>query len=146
MGILRGMTGRRVAAVVLAGAMATTVTAVAAPEASAADFYTPPATITGKPGTILKSQSIPLVLQIPGEERHRQGNLWVTSRREDPRARRLQLESKNEAGPRCSCVSDWHAGDKGRARDGRNDSAYRGTASMQCFRLCESRSSTKWFC
>jgi len=60
------MTGRRVAAVVLAGAMATTVTAVAAPEASAADFYTPPATITGKPGTILKSQSIPLVLQIPG--------------------------------------------------------------------------------
>ena len=68
------MTGRRASAVVLAAAMAATVTAVAAPEASAADFYTPPATITGNPGTILKSQPIPLVLQIPGVKNQWPGN------------------------------------------------------------------------
>ncbi|MBD0021953.1 lipase [Gordonia pseudamarae] len=70
MEILRGgkarRRGLRMAAVLLAGAMTATVASVAAPDASAADFYTPPATIADKPGAILKTQSIPLLLQIPG--------------------------------------------------------------------------------
>lgn len=69
MEILRGgkarRRGLRMAAVLLAGAMTATVASVAAPDASAADFYTPPATIADKPGAILKTQSIPLLLQIP---------------------------------------------------------------------------------
>ncbi|ASR01303.1 lipase family protein [Gordonia rubripertincta] len=37
-----------------------------APDASAADFYTPPASFAGEPGSVIRSQQIPLLLQIPG--------------------------------------------------------------------------------
>lgn len=45
---------------------ATTGAVIAAPTASAADFYTPPAKVPATPGTIIRSDSMPLLLQIPG--------------------------------------------------------------------------------
>ncbi|MCR8900011.1 lipase family protein [Gordonia sp. GONU] len=37
-----------------------------APDASAADFYTPPSSFATEPGSVIRSQEIPLLLQIPG--------------------------------------------------------------------------------
>ncbi|WP_291014227.1 lipase family protein [Gordonia sp. (in: high G+C Gram-positive bacteria)] len=58
----------------MAGAMTATMASVAAPEASAADFYMPPANIADTPGAVLKTQSIPLVMQIPGIKNQWPGN------------------------------------------------------------------------
>ncbi|WP_419229220.1 lipase family protein [Gordonia sp. CPCC 205515] len=52
---------------VVSGALAATGFAVAAPTASAAgDFYTPPARYSATPGSIIRSEPSPLLLQIPG--------------------------------------------------------------------------------
>ncbi|MCZ0911199.1 lipase [Gordonia amicalis] len=40
-----------------------------APDASAADFYTPPSSFATEPGSVIRSQEIPLLLQIPGAPR-----------------------------------------------------------------------------
>ncbi len=53
----------------IAGAVAAACAAAVispAPDASAADFYTPPASVAGEPGSVIRSQQIPLLLQIPG--------------------------------------------------------------------------------
>lgn len=47
-------------------AVAVGIAASVAPTATAADFYTPPSSVAGVPGTIIRSQPSPLLLQIPG--------------------------------------------------------------------------------
>ncbi|MEO9329612.1 lipase family protein [Gordonia aurantiaca] len=47
-------------------ACAAAVITPSTPVAHAADFYTPPATLAGEPGSVIRSQQIPLLLQIPG--------------------------------------------------------------------------------
>ncbi|MEN2514775.1 lipase family protein [Gordonia polyisoprenivorans] len=58
--------GIRGAAVLTAGALAATGASLAAPSAQAADFYTPPAHFASAPGSIIRSELSPLLLQIPG--------------------------------------------------------------------------------
>ncbi|OZC33642.1 lipase [Gordonia polyisoprenivorans] len=58
--------GIRGAAVLAAGALAATGASLAAPSAQAADFYTPPAHFANAPGSIIRSEPSPLLLQIPG--------------------------------------------------------------------------------
>lgn len=57
---------RRWAAVLTAGAVVGTGLTAAAGQAQAADFYTPPASFDPTPGSIIRSQPSPLLLQIPG--------------------------------------------------------------------------------
>lgn len=57
---------KRVLAVTLATAAVGAGLGAVAPTASAADFYTPPTTFASKPGSVIKSQPSPLLLQIPG--------------------------------------------------------------------------------
>ncbi|NMO05075.1 alpha/beta fold hydrolase [Gordonia sp. TBRC 11910] len=56
----------RLAAVVTSVAAAVGVAAAVAPTASAADFYLPPTKFADTPGSIIRSQPSPLLLQIPG--------------------------------------------------------------------------------
>ncbi|MEP9391962.1 lipase family protein [Gordonia sp. VNQ95] len=56
----------RIASVVTAGAVVGTGLSMAAPAAQAADFYTPPASFNSTPGSIIRSEASPLLLQIPG--------------------------------------------------------------------------------
>lgn len=57
---------RRSAALVAAGVLAGTGISVAAPSAQAADFYTPPSSFASAPGSVIRTQPSPLLLQIPG--------------------------------------------------------------------------------
>ncbi|GED96347.1 triacylglycerol lipase [Gordonia crocea] len=61
-----GRVRNRVAAVVLTVAAAGASTGLTAPTASAGDFYTPPAKFASAPGSIIRSHTTPLLLQIPG--------------------------------------------------------------------------------
>ncbi|MGW5523891.1 lipase family protein [Gordonia sp. NPDC003950] len=56
----------RIASVVTAGALVGTGLSLAAPTAQAADFYTPPSSFNSTPGSIIRSEASPLLLQIPG--------------------------------------------------------------------------------
>ncbi|MFT4126690.1 MAG: alpha/beta fold hydrolase [Gordonia sp. (in: high G+C Gram-positive bacteria)] len=56
----------RIAAVLTATAIVGTGATVAAPTASAAGFYTPPAHFDSTPGSVIRTQPSPLLLQIPG--------------------------------------------------------------------------------
>ena len=81
----------------MAGAMTATMASVAAPEASAADFYMPPANIADTPGAVLKTQSIPLVMQIPGIKNQWPGNakkVMYTSRDIHDKAGRRHRNSR----------------------------------------------------
>ncbi|GAA3036356.1 alpha/beta fold hydrolase [Gordonia defluvii] len=65
-----GSAGRRrsgrIVAALLVVATAAAGAGIAASPASAADFYTPPATFASAPGSIIRSHPTPLLLQIPG--------------------------------------------------------------------------------
>ncbi|NLG46480.1 lipase family protein [Gordonia sp. (in: high G+C Gram-positive bacteria)] len=59
--------GKKAAAVTVAGAVVGSGLVIAPGAADAAgNFYTPPATVSDHPGTVLKKQSTELLLQIPG--------------------------------------------------------------------------------
>lgn len=57
---------RRLAATASCAALAVGVGAAVAPSVSAADFYRPPSHFASTPGSIIRSQPSPLLLQIPG--------------------------------------------------------------------------------
>ncbi|WAC57390.1 lipase family protein [Gordonia sp. SL306] len=63
----RSRSTQRLAALVTTGLVAAAGITMASPTASAAgDFYTPPSTFASEPGSVIRSQPSPLLLQIPG--------------------------------------------------------------------------------
>lgn len=66
LGIVSSRLLRRIGVVMAATALVGAGAGVAAPEVSAADFYTPPAELGDSPGEVLRSERQPLFLQIPG--------------------------------------------------------------------------------
>lgn len=77
---------RRLAVVLTGGIVAAGITALTPSVASAADFYTPPASYDATPGAIIRQQPSPLLLQIPGVFDRIPGNakrIMYTSRYQD---------------------------------------------------------------
>ncbi|MFW0786535.1 lipase family protein [Gordonia sp. CPCC 206044] len=78
---------RRLAAVVTSGLVVGSALTVATATASAAtDFYTPPSTFSATPGSVIKSEASPLLLQIPGAPNQWPGSatkVMYTSRYQD---------------------------------------------------------------
>ena len=62
----RSTWGRRAAAAITVGALAGAGLTTLAPQAQAANFYTPPAKFSSTAGSIIRSEASPLLLQIPG--------------------------------------------------------------------------------
>ncbi|MET9202351.1 lipase family protein [Gordonia sp. NPDC003585] len=78
---------RKLSSAVLAGAVVGAGLVVATPQADAAtDFYTPPARFANAPGSVIRSEASPLLLQIPGMANQWPGTakrIMYTSRYQD---------------------------------------------------------------
>ncbi len=77
---------KRAAAVAVVGAVAGSGLTAGVGQADAADFYTPPARLSDTPGSVVKKQPTPLLLQIPGVRNQWPGNatrIMYTTVRQD---------------------------------------------------------------